>query len=274
MGCIGIKRGIGLIALLGFILLLSFPIVDARFIQPDPVVQSRYNPQSLNHYSYTLNNPYKYIDPNGDVVVGYRGFTQSSGESYDSIGINDVIYNSQFEDPAQAFSVGFDTTEADVQEGYDFVMNALAENPNQRVVVTGYSLGGARATQLANKLGKEGVEVDLLVTIDPYQPNSLPGPPGIGSALRAVGGGRLTVGKNVKESLNIRQAGSIPVGGTLKGNNVKNVKVNSVPHTKIDDAQKETVRAKINTVPVQRNRATEPPKKESIIKRIISKIFK
>jgi RHS repeat-associated protein len=35
-----------------------------KFIQADPMVQA-YNPQSLNHYSYVLNNPYKYTDPRG-----------------------------------------------------------------------------------------------------------------------------------------------------------------------------------------------------------------
>lgn len=40
----------------------------ARFIQPDPLIQDYYNPQSLNRYSYVLNNPYKYVDPNGNFV--------------------------------------------------------------------------------------------------------------------------------------------------------------------------------------------------------------
>ncbi|MEK6974618.1 MAG: RHS repeat-associated core domain-containing protein, partial [Nanoarchaeota archaeon] len=40
----------------------------ARFIQPDPLIQNYYNPQSLNRYSYVLNNPYRYIDPSGHFV--------------------------------------------------------------------------------------------------------------------------------------------------------------------------------------------------------------
>jgi RHS repeat-associated protein len=36
-----------------------------RFISPDTTVQNYKNPQSLNRYSYCLNNPLKYIDPTG-----------------------------------------------------------------------------------------------------------------------------------------------------------------------------------------------------------------
>ena len=36
-----------------------------RFIQPDTVVPQPGNPQALNRYSYTLNNPVRYTDPSG-----------------------------------------------------------------------------------------------------------------------------------------------------------------------------------------------------------------
>jgi RHS repeat-associated protein len=36
-----------------------------RFISPDIIVQSPANPQTLNRYSYCLNNPLKYRDPSG-----------------------------------------------------------------------------------------------------------------------------------------------------------------------------------------------------------------
>ncbi len=39
--------------------------VLARFISADPIVPDPTNPQALNRYSYVLNNPLKYIDPNG-----------------------------------------------------------------------------------------------------------------------------------------------------------------------------------------------------------------
>jgi RHS repeat-associated protein len=43
-----------------------------RFIKPDPVgirEADLLNPQRLNRYSYSLNNPYRYVDPDGREVV-------------------------------------------------------------------------------------------------------------------------------------------------------------------------------------------------------------
>jgi len=39
-----------------------------RFTSADTIVQSYIYPQSLNRYSYTMNNPLKYIDPSGNIV--------------------------------------------------------------------------------------------------------------------------------------------------------------------------------------------------------------
>lgn len=39
-----------------------------RFTQADPVIQNFYDPQNLNSYSYTLNNPVKYTDTTGNIV--------------------------------------------------------------------------------------------------------------------------------------------------------------------------------------------------------------
>jgi len=42
--------------------------VIGRFISADTVIQSPYNPQTLNRYSYCVNNPMKYTDPSGHIV--------------------------------------------------------------------------------------------------------------------------------------------------------------------------------------------------------------
>ncbi|WP_321430249.1 DUF2341 domain-containing protein [uncultured Methanolobus sp.] len=38
------------------------------FVQPDTMLPDPYNPQYLNRYAYSLNNPVKYVDPSGHIV--------------------------------------------------------------------------------------------------------------------------------------------------------------------------------------------------------------
>jgi hypothetical protein len=42
--------------------------VIGRFISPDSIVPAPFNPQSLNRYSYVLNNPLMYTDPSGQTM--------------------------------------------------------------------------------------------------------------------------------------------------------------------------------------------------------------
>ena len=44
--------------------------ITARFLSPDPFVQSPDNLQNLNRYSYVLNNPLSYTDPSGFFFKG------------------------------------------------------------------------------------------------------------------------------------------------------------------------------------------------------------
>jgi len=49
--------------------LISVPLVEAMFTQPDSKIPDPYNPQSLNIYMFELGNPYKYTDPTGHIPV-------------------------------------------------------------------------------------------------------------------------------------------------------------------------------------------------------------
>ena len=53
-----------------------------RFISADIIVQSPANPQTLNRYTYCLNNPLKYIDPSGHVAEIDGVDTQLAWEIY------------------------------------------------------------------------------------------------------------------------------------------------------------------------------------------------
>ena len=46
--------------------------VIGRFISADSMVPDPFDPQSLNRYSYCLNNPLIYIDPNGHYQINYN----------------------------------------------------------------------------------------------------------------------------------------------------------------------------------------------------------
>jgi RHS repeat-associated protein len=45
--------------------------IMSRFITPDTIIPNPYNPQSMNRYSYCLNNPLNYIDPSGHTSMTY-----------------------------------------------------------------------------------------------------------------------------------------------------------------------------------------------------------
>lgn len=55
-----------------------------RFISADTMVPSAGDPQSLNRYSYVLNNPLKYVDPSGHCPFGSNG-TGSYGSDNDNL---------------------------------------------------------------------------------------------------------------------------------------------------------------------------------------------
>jgi RHS repeat-associated protein len=51
-----------------------------RFLSPDTIVPNPANPQSLNRYSYCLNNPLRYIDPSGhESLDDYRNILYTFG---------------------------------------------------------------------------------------------------------------------------------------------------------------------------------------------------
>ena len=97
-----------------------------RFISPDSIVPDFSNPQSLNRYSYVLNNALKYTDP-----TGHRWVKYSAGEVIDERTIN-TQYADEWDTAKQArntaifetaMAVG-DTLLAMANEPYDWISTA------------------------------------------------------------------------------------------------------------------------------------------------------
>jgi RHS repeat-associated protein len=67
------------------------------FEQPDTIIQNAYNPQSLNHYSFELNNPMKNIDPNGheSYAPGFHTLQGSSGGYIESNMVSNYLESLQ-----------------------------------------------------------------------------------------------------------------------------------------------------------------------------------
>ncbi|XXX76945.1 RHS repeat-associated core domain-containing protein [Sorangium sp. So ce134] len=55
--------------------------VIGRFLTPDPIVANPLSGQSLNPYSYVLNNPLAYVDPNGFQEAPAEDRDRSQGSS-------------------------------------------------------------------------------------------------------------------------------------------------------------------------------------------------
>ena len=108
-----------------------------RFLSPDPYVQSPYDSQSLNRYSYVRNNPLRFTDPSGYCFNGHPGADQEALQCLEQIMVNATRFSdfqaSLFELSAQASSLMQGAAEAAAVSGADLAAaNAAVEN----IVVT------------------------------------------------------------------------------------------------------------------------------------------
>ena len=75
-----------------------------HFTQPDQNIPEQYNPQDLNRYAYVRNNPYKYVDPTGEVptlalllISGFAiGFIGTLGTQFTEKGTEGLDYSQAF----------------------------------------------------------------------------------------------------------------------------------------------------------------------------------
>ena len=208
---------------------------SGRFLSPDKLGGRASNPQGWNRYTYAANNPLKFLDPNGKAAVGFIGWMNRPGGITQMVG---QVNGAAGVGEARAFR------HQDVDKAVKFLADQHKANPNDAVVVFGHSLGAASAVETAEKLGKQGIKVNLVVTIDPVFSNK-------------------TVSSNVEQATNYfeRQDSTLPgtqVTAASSSTAVENIEMQGVKHTDIDDvlAASGTVANQIKDVGLQQIAAT------------------
>ena len=138
-------------------------------IDPQSDKYNQYSP-----FNYTLNNPIKYIDPDGeDVMVAFTGGPTGGGNT---VSPEDAGTTGQILIEAESFAkennIEFDgrvitpgvTSSSSVDNALAFILDNYTEG--EKVILYGYSYGGDFAVELSEALKAEGISVDLLITVD------------------------------------------------------------------------------------------------------------
>jgi RHS repeat-associated protein len=184
-----------------------------RFVSPDKVGGRIVAPQTWNRYAYARSNPLKFVDPDGNVAVGFIG----AGNAQDSGVVKIVGLVNNAPGIGRALAVNHES----VGNAVKFIQGQHATNPSEAVVLFGHSKGVDSALEVSAALKGKGIKVDLVITIDPVF-------------------GDKTAPSNVSRAVNYFQSGMDLGGGQIRpessSTSVTNVSVPGVGHTTIDEA--------------------------------------
>jgi len=169
--------------LYNYVARLYDPVIG-RFVSADSIVPDPFNPQSLNRYSYVLNNPLIYIDPTGNEVLsivngGYSsdwsGWTMSGNTASYSGGSWDAYVSVGFgSSGSYGSSWGGNFTSS---QGDNWNNNSASQNSGWFAGLKNYlddsayqkMMEGHDAAAFINVLGSAAVDVFL-----PQEPKDLP----------------------------------------------------------------------------------------------------
>ncbi|HXO20133.1 MAG TPA: RHS repeat-associated core domain-containing protein [Thermoanaerobaculia bacterium] len=187
--------------------------VTARFLSVDTHSGNRNRPQSWNRYAYTLGNPLKLVDPDGRVAVGFTG-----GFGKNDVSAINTIIKAVNGAPGIGQARAFSSNAGDL--ALAFVLAQHKAHPFDAIVVTGHSLGANAGIEFAETLASHGLNVNLLITIDPVF-------------------GNRTVSSNVISAYNYYQTTQQDIGGHVllpASPSVTNSWIQGVNHGDLDDA--------------------------------------
>ncbi|MEO3944981.1 RHS repeat-associated core domain-containing protein [Gorillibacterium sp. CAU 1737] len=137
-----------------------------RFLNEDTYEGQEDSPQSLNLYSYVINNPLIYTDPSGHKAWLIHG-TWSDGNTWSPEFIK-YVEGLFKESSDKLIWTGDNTNKARSDAADQFlteVYNWHLKNPDDPIRLIGHSHGGNVAILLANLLAEKGMKVETLITI-------------------------------------------------------------------------------------------------------------
>src|SRR5207253_6542566 len=111
-------------------------------------------PQRLNLYAYSTNNPYRYIDPDGQYTIAIQGFSSS--------GLSNLFGPSGIVTLAGSLKREINERTALFQHDDNIatmIADIKANKGDEPLNIIGHSLGGITAKNLARELATEGITV-------------------------------------------------------------------------------------------------------------------
>jgi len=122
----------------------------SRFIQADSMVPSPANPQSLNRYAYTLNNPLRYTDPSGHLTPDE--LRHLLGDSYDYLMELWRTYDPYWMAILEELRTG-DRLEATLMQGQLHIIN-------DNGIIRAFGANGATSADLKDWQGQGAYRID------------------------------------------------------------------------------------------------------------------
>jgi RHS repeat-associated protein len=139
--------------------------IMSRFITPDTIVPDPYNPQSLNRYTYCLNNPLTYIDPSGhtsmtyDEWLAYMAMAQQAYSLYQVWPQMGGIMLHDFLMGFDSFQTGFEVAAVDPDTAVLAQLLAGTQSSGGSATKKAETSGGIPVTKYGNKLMDNLTEV-------------------------------------------------------------------------------------------------------------------
>jgi RHS repeat-associated protein len=123
-----------------------------RFLSADTIVPDQTNPQSFNRYSYSLNNPIKFVDPTGHYVV------DGSDATYDCTNTLDCQWTSQYGD--EEYYPCHNSLDCVYPENFENAGELISGSPYDALVL------GASANVKQFKFGSFSIGAEALINFE------------------------------------------------------------------------------------------------------------